>query len=276
MLERAADRLGRSLVVLEYPPSAELAARWGHGRPPHPELAALIEGGRERYAEHLAAMGAMLEQITASVMAGEELPYWDNLWLGGMDATSLAYFLTTRNPARYVEIGSGMSTRWARQTIRAHGLRTEIVSIDPMPRSEVADLCDVQMRVPLELADLSVFGELEAGDVVFMDGSHRVFQNSDAVVFILDVLPRLAAGVLVAVHDVLLPSDYPPAWTRRHYSEQYLLAAYLLGGAEVQIELPCYFAGTDSELAASWEAAWTAAGLEAVAPWGQAFWMEMG
>ncbi|MGN6189711.1 MAG: class I SAM-dependent methyltransferase [Conexibacter sp.] len=276
LLEHTAARLGRTLVVLEYPPTAELAPRWGHGRPPHTALAALIEAGRERCAAHLAAMGSALGEMRVAMTAAEARPgepYWENLWMGGMDAASLSYFLAARNPARYVEIGSGMSTRWARHAIRTHGLRTEIVSIDPMPRTEIAGLCDVQLRRPLEQADLSIFAELEAGDVVLMDGSHRAFQNSDATVFVLDVLPQLASGVLVGIHDVTLPHDYPPAWRSRFYSEQYLLAAYLLGGAGVQIELPCYFAETDPHLGGLWRRAWTAAGLEPIDSGGQAFWM---
>ncbi len=64
---------------------------------------------------------------------------------------------------------------------------------------------------------------------MFVDGSHRVFTGSDATVFVLDLLPALAPGVLVGVHDVYLPDDYPPEVANRHYSEQYLLAALLLG-----------------------------------------------
>lgn len=47
-------------------------------------------------------------------------------------------------------------------------------------------------------------------DVVFLDGSHRVFMNNDASVFFLDGLPRLPPGVLVGVHDIFLPEDYGP------------------------------------------------------------------
>ena len=110
------------------------------------------------------------------------------------------------------------------------GFETRIVSIDPQPRAEVDELCDRVLRVPLEAADLSVFDELSDGDVLFFDGSHRTFMNSDATVFFLEVLPRLADGVLVGVHDVFLPYDYPRDFADRYYSEQYLLAAHLIAG----------------------------------------------
>ena len=87
-----------------------------------------------------------------------------------------------------------------------------------------------------------MFDELTAGDVVFMDGSHRVFENSDATVFFLDVLPSLPSGVLVGIHDILLPDDYLPMWTGYHWSEQYLMAAHLLAeGEKIQLELACSY-----------------------------------
>ena len=52
--------------------------------------------------------------------------------------------------------------------------------------------------------------------------------NSDATTIFLDTIPRLRSGVLVEIHDVTLPYDYPTEWIDRYYSEQYLLAAYIL------------------------------------------------
>jgi hypothetical protein len=241
----------------------------------------MIAGDRARYAGHLDGIRAMLGAIDVPLAAPEdptsERPHWHNIWMSGIDAASLCYFLASRRPARYIEIGSGMSTRWARYAIRSHNLPTTITSIDPQPRKEIARLCDRQFREPLEKAPLDPFDDLHAGDIVLMDGSHRTFTNSDATVFVLDVLPDLPAGVLVAVHDVLLPADYPVEWTQRYYSEQYLLAAYLLGGGErLQIELPCYFVVTDAELGSSWAAAWAGAGLDAAPAQGQAFWLTTG
>src|SRR5204862_932227 len=125
-------------------------------------------------------------------------------------------------------------------------------------------LCDVVLRQPLEEVDLAIFAELQQDDVVFIDGSHRVFQNSDATVFITEVVPRLPRGVIYGMHDVFLPLDYgesvlSPEWPdevlpypraeielaiadfiSRYYSEHYLMAAYLLGGGDGdEVLLPC-------------------------------------
>jgi len=66
--------------------------------------------------------------------------------------------------------------------------------------------------------------------------------NSDATSFFLDVLPSLPAGVLVGIHDIHLPDDYRPEYVRCYYSEQYLLASYLLAeGPWIQPLLPCWY-----------------------------------
>ena len=169
-----------------------------------------------------------------------------------MDAVALYGMLCEFRPKRFVEVGSGHSTRFARRAIRDHSISTRITSIDPSPRTEVDHLCDSVIRLPLEKVDLGIFDELEPGDFLFIDNSHRSFPNSDVTVAFLDLLPRLQAGVIVQFHDIFWPCDYPPAWTNRYYSEQYLLGAYLLGdaGRDIQILLPNAFVGQDAELAA--------------------------
>ncbi len=90
-----------------------------------------------------------------------------------------------------------------------------------------------------------------------MDGSHVALMNSDATVFLLELLPRLDRGVLVGIDDVFLPWDYPPTWTRRLYGEQYLLAAFLLGGAAgYTVRFPGWWIVECSELAAHFRALW--------------------
>ena len=114
-----------------------------------------------------------------------------------------------------------------------------------------------------------------AGDILFYDGSHRAFENSDVTVFFLEVLPQLPAGVLVHVHDICLPYDYPPGWEGRWYSEQYLLAAWLLGGgARVRVVLPNAFVSHDPELSRLLDPLWSRPSLAVVERHGSSFWLE--
>ena len=108
------------------------------------------------------------------------------------------------------------------------GLSTRLVSIDPHPRVEIDALCDVVIRQPAEDVDPDYFNDLRAGDILFIDSSHRSFTNSDVTALYLDVLPRLPPGVVIHLHDVFLPYDYPEEWGDRFYNEQYLLACSLL------------------------------------------------
>jgi hypothetical protein len=89
---------------------------------------------------------------------------------------------------------------------------------------------------------VTLFDDLTAGDILLVDGSHRVFMSSDVAVVFLDILPRLKPGALIYFDDISLPLDYPPEWMDRYYSEQCLLAATLLAeGPHLEIVLPCTF-----------------------------------
>jgi hypothetical protein len=246
-------------VILKYAIRPE--PRYGDGKPPHPGLHALFARQDAAYLATLTALAGFTEPLTRvaetvdAAAPGE--PYWRNIFFSALDAITLYGLLASRKPARYVEVGSGNSTKFARLAIRDLGLQTEIISLDPQPRADIDLLCDRVIRQPLEAVDPSVFDELAAGDVLFLDSSHVVFQNSDVTVFFLEVLPRLKAGVIVHIHDIFLPFDYPRLWADRHYSEQYLLAAYLLGGASrVEILLPLAHITQDPPLAAAVQSLW--------------------
>ena len=202
-------------------------------------------------------------------------PAWINGFLPGLDAAVLYGMLAFTPPRTYLEVGSGNSTRFARRAIRDHGLRTRIVSIDPHPRVEIDSIADQVIRAPLETVDLAPILALEPGDILFLDGSHRCFTNSDVTVAFLEVLPRLPRGVRVQIHDICLPYDYPPGMEDFYYSEQYVLAAYLLGGARGgTVLLPNAFVSEDAELSRILDPLWTRPGFEAVERRGSSFWME--
>lgn len=245
-------------VFIDYPLRPE--PRYGYGKPPHPQLNHLLNSYRSTYIknlEYIWDLRALLREIPEAAEDTASHPRWRNSWISGFDAITLCSFLARNNPRRYLEIGSGESTRFARWTINRLRLRTRITSIDPKPRSEIDSLCDRLLRDRVENIDLNIFFELQPGDIVFIDSSHRVLMNSDATVIFLDVLPNLPPGVLVHFHDIFLPDDYPPDWIGRYYSEQYLLAAYLLAkGNAVEVLQPNYFISRDPELSRFLEPLW--------------------
>jgi predicted O-methyltransferase YrrM len=270
---------GPVTITLDYPPTARNAPRYGYERPPHHRLAELLAAHEDAYRDAVATIARYADDLAAIAVHADDPrePSWVNGFLPGLDGAALYAFARDRAPRRYVEVGSGNSTRFVARGLRDGGARTELISIDPAPRAEIDELCDHVLRVPFEEADLGVFDTLRAGDMVFFDGSHRVFMNADTTVFFLDVLPRLAPGVLVGIHDIRLPDDYAIDFAERWYSEQYLLACWLLGGgAGMQVRLPAAYVTRHTRLAAPLDALWERPGLEAVERHGDAFWFETG
>ncbi len=243
-----------SYHVDDYYP-ADPTPRWGYGRAPHPLIHDILGERRADYAaliERFAQAADLLASIPSKPIENPAVPNWSNGWYRDFDAVALVAMLNTYKPSLYFEIGSGYSTKFARHTINRAGIATAITSLDPAPRSEIDALCDTVIRQPLESCDLSIFDELASGDILFFDGSHRVFTNSDATVFFLELLPRLAEGVIVHIHDIFLPWDYLPEWRRRMYSEQYLLAAMLLcREPNFRVLLPNFFVCADEQLQGS-------------------------
>ena len=245
------------MLFLDY--RVEPQSRYGYGRPPHPELLALLEQGRAAYGDLLRSFLGFQDKLAAipRQAADPRTPYWDNEWMPPLDALALYALLAQRKPRMYLEVGSGHSTRFARRAIEDHALATQIVSLDPHPRADIDRLCDRLVRQPLQQADPALFAELRPGDILFLDCSHVLLTNSDVAVAFLEIIPRLPAGVLVQVHDIFLPCDYPPRWAHHYWSEQYLLAFALLEGASrLKVLLPNAFVCADQELSKVLEPLW--------------------
>ncbi|HWK43560.1 MAG TPA: class I SAM-dependent methyltransferase [Stellaceae bacterium] len=249
------NRHARVLLPLDYPPSRAAVSRWGTNQPPIPALVTLFGAGAQaqarmldglrRFSPDLARIGRRYTRRGAAVPG----------WLGGamtpIDAALLYVFLRDYRPATYLEIGSGVSTSFARRAITDGGLATRIVSIDPAPRAAINDICDEIVRDGLETVDLTVFDRLLPGDIVFLDGSHRSFMNSDVTVFMIDVLPRLKPGVIVHIHDIFLPDDYPDSFKTWYWNEQYLVATYLMGHRHrIEVLMPSHYISGQTGFAA--------------------------
>jgi len=120
-----------------------------------------------------------------------------------------------------------------------------------LQQAQINELCDTVVRQCLEDMDTAMFDELEAGDILFFDGSHHSFMSSDVVVFFLEILPRLRPGVILHIHDIFLPYDYPSEWVERYYTEQYLLAVALMAPQRnFDVVFPAHFVQRDPALSA--------------------------
>ncbi|OWY60928.1 hypothetical protein B7486_66545 [cyanobacterium TDX16] len=139
-------------------------------------------------------------------------------------------------PKRFVEVGSGHSSALLLDAVDRHlQPGPEITLVEPYPqlvRSLLREGDEERLQVlevPVQEVDPAVFTALEAGDVLFIDDSHVSKVDSDVNHLFFEVLPLLAPGVWVHVHDVFFPFEYPKAWVEegRTWNEAYLLRAFL-------------------------------------------------
>jgi len=157
-------------------------------------------------------------------------PRWTQDWFPRLDGAALYTIVRHHRPGRVVEIGSGHSTRFIAQAVADGGFACTITCIDPEPRAAVAQLPVTLRRRLWSAADTDVTRELQAGDVLLIDSSHVAVPGSDVDQLLNTVLPGLATGVLVHLHDIFLPDRYPVDWTWRGYNEQVAVGCLLQGG----------------------------------------------
>ncbi|MEW9571453.1 O-methyltransferase [Rhodanobacter sp. Si-c] len=166
-----------------------------------------------------------------------------NSQFGPADARVLFCMLRMLRPRHIVEVGSGYSTLLMTDVnARFLDRSASITSVEPYPRPFLHRMRDaghitlIEQRAQDVQAEL--YMELEAGDVLFIDSSHVCKTGSDVTHLYLDVLPSLAPGVIVHIHDIFFPHDYPPDWVLEHgfsWNEQYLLQALLVGNRNFRV-----------------------------------------
>jgi hypothetical protein len=265
-------------VFLDY--KVDPKPRYGHGKPAHKELFEIINNNRAEYLKIISKSFIYLDRISeikdSKIETDSSKPSWNNGFLPGLDIIALYTMVAEYKPRRYVEIGSGNSTKVAYKAKMDQELETEIVSIDPHPRAEIDDLANRVYREPFEKINFNILDELDENDILFIDNSHRILPNSDSMVFFLEILPKLKKGVIVHIHDIYLPFDYPEFMCNRFYSEQYGLAIFLLANSrKYNTILPCYFISEDDELSNSISEMWQNKNMLNVERHGGSFWLQI-
>lgn len=162
-----------------------------------------------------------------------------NQFFNGIDAMMYHCMVRHFRPRRIVEVGSGYSTRIAAAALLRNAAEDrmpcgKLVAIEPWPTEPLIGgfpgfhkliHADVQ-RVPLRM-----FESLHENDILFLDSSHVMMIGSDVQYELFEILPRLRPGVLIHLHDIFLPRDYPREWViddQRFWNEQYALHAFLM------------------------------------------------
>jgi hypothetical protein len=267
-------------LILEY--KVDMKPRYGYGKKPHALLYSIVDANRsvyEKYITSVLGFKSVFHAIkTSDKETNENEPAWNNGFFPGLDVVALYTLLNEFKPSKYIEIGSGNSTKVARKSIKDNNLKTEIISIDPFPRANIDHLADKVIRKPLEnMDDYSMITQgLQANDILFIDNSHRVLPNSDALVCFLELLPQLKPGVIVHIHDIYIPYDYPQDMCDRFYSEQYMLAAFLLANPKkYEVLFPGIFVSEDKKLSQLLEPIWQSENTKTVEKHGGSFWFRV-
>ncbi len=185
---------------------------------------------------------AELQKIPMEKPAPSSFGYLNGAFESG-ESEVLYSLIRQLRPGKIIEVGSGESTLMARLAIQKNGedddqYRCEHTCIEPYeaPWLESSGVRVIRDRVENVSPDL--FSSLGANDILFIDSSHVIRPFGDVLDEYQQIIPALAPGVYVHVHDVFTPYDYPAYWLRedrRGWNEQYLLESFLAFNAEFEV-----------------------------------------
>jgi hypothetical protein len=172
--------------------------------------------------------------------------YFGNNSFDVIDALVLYCMVRHFKPRRIIEVGSGFSSMITARAARKNG-HTELFCIEPYPSEFIRTgfpglTCLLPQKV--EEVPLTFFQSLGEGDILFIDTSHMIRINGDVTYLYLEILPRLAKGVVIHIHDIFLPLDYPKRWVNDlllFWNEQYLLQAFLACNPHFKVLFACDF-----------------------------------
>lgn len=172
---------------------------------------------------------------------------YDNGLYGYGDADVLYAMIRTFKPKQFIEIGSGQSTKVVRLAIEQNTSDDDQyvcrhICIEPYEQPWLEDFGVEVIREKAEHVDLSLFQSLGANDICFIDSSHIIRPQGDVLFEYLTLLPLLAPGVFVHVHDIFTPADYPKKWVidrKLLWNEQYLLEAFLSMNQDYEVLIAC-------------------------------------
>jgi predicted O-methyltransferase YrrM len=189
-----------------------------------------------------------LEKLPVEKTPGAEFCFHNGSF-EDFDAATLYAMLRHLKPRRLIEIGCGNSSRVITLACRKNAAEQspcDSVHIEPYP-SESLDINSLPgkfLEKKIQDVPLDMFQTLEANDVLFIDTSHIVKAQSDCCYELLEILPSLKPGVVVHIHDIFTPFDYPAEWLLddlRPFNEQYALECLLSLTTSFEIILPVYF-----------------------------------
>ncbi|WP_415237230.1 class I SAM-dependent methyltransferase [Sneathiella sp.] len=200
---------------------------------PYAALQRLMQQKEEGFDRFLNGMGRYSEELSSFGEEAPPAPRWEQDWFPRLDAAAAYTMVRDEKPATIIEVGSGHSTRFMMRAIQDGGINSRFIAIDPAPRADISSLGVEIFPTTVQQVDLSLFSDLTSGDILFIDSSHIAMPGTDVDFLFLEILPALPKGVIVHIHDIFLPHDYPEGWHWRGYNEQQVVAPLLSAGYDL-------------------------------------------
>lgn len=130
-----------------------------------------------------------------------------------LDAMLLYFMIRDTQPHHYIEIGSGLSTKFCSMAAEQNGKNgspLKVTCIEPYPYEMLYSIPAIEIiKKEVQDVELAVFDQLNAGDILFIDSTHVVKIDGDVPYLFLEVLPRLKKGVRIHIHDISFPYNVP-------------------------------------------------------------------
>jgi predicted O-methyltransferase YrrM len=197
--------------------------------------------GQMDIAREVAVYVNELADIPYDPPSGQITYHWNNNFWNNADALVQYGLIRSRQPKRVIEIGCGWSSLLLARALKRNAVRCQVLQIEPYPNAAIFEQLPsdwVHLHCILQRASPEIFDRLEPGDLLFYDGSHCSKVASDVNWFFFRILPRLRSGVLIHLHDVFFPYDYPDEWIFKRgqtWNEQYVLQAFLMNNSKYRI-----------------------------------------
>lgn len=183
-----------------------------------------------------------LRRIPITPSSSHTFGYENRMFEGG-DSEFLYCVIRHFKPNRIIEVGAGQSTLMTSLALAANQVddsdyQCDHLVVEPFENHWLEDVGVNVLRSKVEDCERSLFESLRANDILFVDTSHVIRPQGDVLHLFLDVFGRVQDGVLIHVHDIFTPRDYPEEWLirdQRLWNEQYLLEAFLSFNSDFEV-----------------------------------------
>lgn len=167
-----------------------------------------------------------------------------NTGLAMVDAFILYSLIRKCKPRKFIEIGSGESTKialLALQKNKDEGVNFCMKAIEPYPRKYLKTLDNTSFTLiekKIQNVDLTEFDDT---DILFIDSSHVSKIGSDVNFEMFEIVPRMKVGCLIHWHDIMIPIDYPENWIKSgnmYWNESYVVQSFMMFNKSFRVIWP--------------------------------------